>query len=1084
MVSVMAAPASRKGFHFVPTMVDPMLVSAWPTVEDRLRPDVDDDPRWSRHPGVDLSMWKGGMDMREAVEYDIMPGMLKNVEELGFTAVDCLSHRGYCMINMGLDSDVLGDVLTEVQAIDDSRRFEPPPAEVAAALLGADGSARIAHLDFPGKGQEVQHGPILKQLDKAMQKICKALLPVLPSLGFHLHGRTPAILHESGESFGVSAPELTEQTASFWVGTLERHRVMCVLFLGPEGGVLELEPFYHPDAATVHVNVEPGTMILLRADALSHNLYAEDGRAVALSCWFQQDPPSEYGSKILSPAIEAIKAWMSNRMRDMKSEEHAKLMEGHVYEPDLPTDWVRGMNRTYHTQQRVGCQSVAGIYPNTEDMDIFWSSLLGGTDYATQIPLSRWDHNGMYDPEPTSWQISKTYVNHACFCDGMELLDNKMFMLSPAETNGMDPAHRKILEVSYQALHSAGLRKSNLMNTRAGVIIGAGVGEWAYVPHEASSTAGAACLQANRISYILGIKGASIVCDTRDAASLTAVQMGWHQATPVPGIDYVPRCLVGGVRLVMAPQPFVYDCAGGLMSHTGRCHAFDGAGSGYIRGDGVGAAVLQAHTELKGDELVVNATEPLAIVCGVASVQDGTHSNITAPYGPSQQEVVLDALRSARVQAVDVDFVEVGAWGNPLRDTVEALSMAGVLRGSDSSSDDHPLPLSAVRNSVGHAIDSSGICSFIKAVISQCWATQLPTQHIRALNPYIRAEQPVSLVVEASRLGPRNERSSFVGTSNSGLGGTNVHVLTFGTVKEDYLPPASTLKREVFHFWPGGGDVVEDMRIQDSYMIVGSWSAWKVTHYMYEEGNGVYGFTMTLGENGFEEFQIQLDGDEDSVLHPGRPCASKRTAAYGPEADVDKHWANTWLIDARPRFYHSAERDEQGELTVVEAPHEDVGEPGDCYRIRLRISGKWTSVDWEKLPRSPDLQAPTFTYGKYFIACGWEMWTLREMHMDPSRPGYFSIELTLDEVEDFDRPIFLPEFQIVRNKDWTQVFHPDSFQAVGMLRYPVLGPDAEGRHLCWRLDNGKPGDTFKIEFSREWASGEDRRGISWERLAK
>ena len=66
---------------------------------------------------------------------------------------------------------------------------------------------------------------------------------------------------------------------------------------------------------------------------------------------------------------------------------------------------------------------------------------------------------------------------------------------------------------------------------------------------------------------------------------------------------------------------------------------------------------------------------------------------------------------------------------------------------------------------------------------------------------------------------------------------------------------------------------------------------------MEDEGDGVYGYTVTLGDNCWELFQIWLDGDETQVLHPGQPKAPKGAAVEGPDAVGG---ASHWLIDGRP----------------------------------------------------------------------------------------------------------------------------------------------------------------------------------------
>ena len=73
------------------------------------------------------------------------------------------------------------------------------------------------------------------------------------------------------------------------------------------------------------------------------------------------------------------------------------------------------------------------------------------------------------------------------------------------------------------------------------------------------------------------------------------------------------------------------------LSPDGRCKAFGAEADGYGRGEGFAAVVLEA-----------GAAERTLALCGGSAVnQDGRSSGLTAPHGPSQQALIVAAMREA-----------------------------------------------------------------------------------------------------------------------------------------------------------------------------------------------------------------------------------------------------------------------------------------------------------------------------------------------------------------------------------------------------------------------------------------------------
>ncbi len=92
-----------------------------------------------------------------------------------------------------------------------------------------------------------------------------------------------------------------------------------------------------------------------------------------------------------------------------------------------------------------------GSVQNTEE---FWNLLSNGVDAITEIPKDRWNIDSFYDPDPDA--AGKIISRWGGFLDQVDQFDPQFFGISPREADGMDPQHRLLLEVSWEALEYAG----------------------------------------------------------------------------------------------------------------------------------------------------------------------------------------------------------------------------------------------------------------------------------------------------------------------------------------------------------------------------------------------------------------------------------------------------------------------------------------------------------------------------------------------------------------------------------------------------------------------------------------------------
>eukprot|EP00746_Dinoflagellata_sp_MGD_P156984 gnl/MRDRNA2_/MRDRNA2_86056_c0_seq1.p1 gnl/MRDRNA2_/MRDRNA2_86056_c0~~gnl/MRDRNA2_/MRDRNA2_86056_c0_seq1.p1 ORF type:complete len:204 (+),score=3.31 gnl/MRDRNA2_/MRDRNA2_86056_c0_seq1:446-1057(+) len=196
-----------------------------------------------------------------------------------------------------------------------------------------------------------------------------------------------------------------------------------------------------------------------------------------------------------------------------------------------------------------------GFPGHSTSPDSFLATLLEGTDGLTEVPLSRWDLEAYYDPEPG--HVGTMYTKHGAFIDGSDLFDHSCFRISHLEAQVMDPQQRLMLQVGYQALLRGGNTRASLVNCSIGVFVGQMNYDWFEADQHMEincitgfgGLAVSPAISANRISFVLGLTGPSVTVDSACSASLVSVDLALTQITQ-------GRCdtaIGAGVGLILFP---------------------------------------------------------------------------------------------------------------------------------------------------------------------------------------------------------------------------------------------------------------------------------------------------------------------------------------------------------------------------------------------------------------------------------------------------------------------------------------------------------------------------------------------------
>jgi phthiocerol/phenolphthiocerol synthesis type-I polyketide synthase C len=418
----------------------------------------------------------------------------------------------------------------------------------------------------------------------------------------------------------------------------------------------------------------------------------------------------------------------------------------------------------------MGCRFPGGI----NNSDQYWDLLRAGRSGIVRVPAERWDADSYYSED-------NSVPGTICTRDGGFLtswrpdeFDAEFFSISPREAAAMDPQHRLLLEVAWEALENAGIPLDAIRGTQASVFVGLTANDYsatflgrmrpdeidAYIPF-----GNAPNFAAGRLSYFLGIQGPALVVDTACSSSLVAV----HLACESLRRRESDTALSAGVNLILRAENSIALSRFGMLSPEGRCKTFDAGADGYVRSEGCGAVVLRRLSDA-----LDNGDRVLGVVRGTAINQDGASSGVTVPNGRAQQALVRYALAASKLEPSEIDYVEAHGTGTSLGDPIELDALSQVFSDRGESA---PLVLGSVKTNLGHLESAAGIAGFMKAVLSVHHGYIPKHLNFEELSPFASEGAGRLTIASDGMEWPAVGRARRAGVSAFGASGTNAHVV-------------------------------------------------------------------------------------------------------------------------------------------------------------------------------------------------------------------------------------------------------------------------------------------------------------------
>ena len=285
--------------------------------------------------------------------------------------------------------------------------------------------------------------------------------------------------------------------------------------------------------------------------------------------------------------------------------------------------------------------------------------------------------------------------------------------ISIKEANRMDKSTQFSIVAAMLALEDSKLKITEKDSYSTGVIIGSGIGGIGtfekqhkillekgpgrvspfFVPMMISN------ISAGEIAIKIGAKGPNGVITTACASSTHAIGMAFkllqHGDAQI--------IISGGTEAAIAPMALAGFCKMRALS-TQNDHPknaskpFDRERDGFIMGEGAGILILE--TLQHANERNANI---YAEIFGFGMTADAYHITAPAPEGEAAAKAIEIALKDAKIEPSQIDYINAHGTSTPLNDKLETLAIKKVF-GRHA----YNLKISSNKSMTGHLLGASG----------------------------------------------------------------------------------------------------------------------------------------------------------------------------------------------------------------------------------------------------------------------------------------------------------------------------------------------------------------------------------------
>ena len=355
--------------------------------------------------------------------------------------------------------------------------------------------------------------------------------------------------------------------------------------------------------------------------------------------------------------------------------------------------------------RRVVVTGLGALTPIGNNVKSYWDGLISGRSGADLI---------------TYFDTSKFKTNFACELKEFDALNH----FERKEARKLDKFAQYAVVCSDEALLDSGINLDKIDRTRVGVIWGSGIGGFETIQNEMINfSEGDGTPRFNPffipklipdiapgvISIRHGLKGPNFATVSACASSanslidsLNYIRLGYSEVIVCGGSEAgVTIAGIGGFNAVQALSKRNDD-------PKTASRPFDIDRDGFVLGEGGGCLILEEleHAKARGAKIY-------AEIGGAGLSADAYHMTAPHPDGEGAISVMKNCLKDAKINADEVDAINMHGTSTPLGDKAEAKAIKEVFG-------DHAynININSTKSMTGHLLGAAGAIEAISCVLS------------------------------------------------------------------------------------------------------------------------------------------------------------------------------------------------------------------------------------------------------------------------------------------------------------------------------------------------------------------------------
>ncbi|KAK7731959.1 hypothetical protein SLS63_005257 [Diaporthe eres] len=394
---------------------------------------------------------------------------------------------------------------------------------------------------------------------------------------------------------------------------------------------------------------------------------------------------------------------------------------------------------------------------------------------AARVPESRFNIDAYLHPGAFTRPSSITSPGGGFIDTPPENFDPEFFGMEEDEALQTDPQHRRMLELVYECLESAGITKDAVAGTRTGVYVGnfnldavVKSCRHEYDRHAHATMSIDPGLVSSRISFWYDLKGPVFTINT----GCTSVFFATDTACLALRAGDCDAAIIGGVNLLQSPEQSISISKYGVLSPDSTPLPFDSNARGYLRSEGVGAIYVKRLSDAIRDR------DPIRGVIRCAHVNsNGSQPGLPmfTPNRVSIERMVGEIYKKAGLDPNETAYVEPQGIGLAFADVSEQVGIGSAMRATRSK--ENPVLIGSLKGNFGHQEAGSGVFSLIKAAMMTEAGVIPGLPNFKNYHPKVDADG-LNIKVQTETIPwPESYATRRVGISSWGWSGTNGHIL-------------------------------------------------------------------------------------------------------------------------------------------------------------------------------------------------------------------------------------------------------------------------------------------------------------------